>query len=206
MVMKMVVVCGVMALLCSSCSTAVVKPPPSPTASPAFVAWEQSGPPEKRVCVLPFADQTGTAGLAAQVRQSFAGRLSVKRYVDAELHEIDSRLSRVGDWQAQSAQHLGKVLECDALVYGEVTQAGRWYLGIYSRVFLAGGIRMVDTNTGHIIVHYTYTTQFHGGGVPLSPLGVVANSVLNLRNMSDTQMVRVMDDLAQNLTDAVPDL
>lgn len=168
---------------------------------------ESGGESAKRVCVLPFADRTGTEGLAAQVRQSFAGRLSVKRFVDAELHEVDARLSSLpADWREQPAQQLGKALNCDALVYGGVTKAGRLYLGVYSRVFLEGAIRMVETSTGRTLVQSSYTTQFHAGGLPLSPLGVVANSVLNLRNMDETQMVRVIDDLGRHLAEAVPDL
>ena len=205
--MKSVVACGMIALLIASCSIAAVKPalPPMPTM--AFVTWSQAGESTKRICVLPFADHTGTPGLAAQVRQSFAGHLSVKRFIDIELHEVDSRLSTWAEaWKDQPVQHLGKALGCDALIYGKVTEAGRLYLGVYSQVALAGSIRMVATNTGQTIAQYAHTTRFHAGGVPLSPLAVVANSVLNLRNIGDIQMLRVIDDLSRHLAGAIPDL
>lgn len=198
---------GVVALLCSACATTGLKPTFLPTPTSAFMAWSQAGKPAKWVCVLPFADHTGTAGLAAHVRQSFAGQLSVKRFRDAELSEVDARLASLpGDWRAQPAQQVGKLLGCDALIYGEVTRAGRWYLGIYSRVFLEGAIRMVDTTTGQPIVQHAYTTRLHAGGVPFSPLGAVANSVLNLRHLGETQLVRAIDDLGRHLAVAVPDL
>lgn len=205
--MRVVVAGGVLALLCTACATTGLKPAIPPTPTSPFVSWSQAGRPAKRVCVLPFADHTETAGLAAHVRQSFAGQLSVKRFRDAELSEVDARLAALsGDWRAQPARQLGQRLGCDALIYGEVTRAGRWYLGVYSRVFLEGTIRMVDATTGQVLVQHAYTTRFHAGGVPLSPLGVVANSVLNLRNMGETQLVRVVDDLGRHLAAAVPDL
>ncbi len=198
---------GVVALLYSACATTGLKPTLLPPPTPAFMAWSQTGKPTKQVCVLPFADRTGTAGLAAHVRQSFAGQLSVKRFHDAELAEVDTRLASLPeDWRTQPAQQLGKFLGCDALIYGEVTRAGRWYLGIYSYLFLEGAIRMVATTTGRTIVQHTYTTRFHAGGVPFSPLGAVANSVLNLRHMGETQLTRAIDDLGRHLAAAVPDL
>src|SRR2546426_11769341 len=125
MTVKRVVACGVgLALLSSACTTQAIKPAVPATPTSAFVGWSQSGVPDKRICVLPFTDQTGTDGLAASVRQSFAGHLSIKRFSDAELYDIDARLNALaGDWKTQPTQRLGKTLQCDALVYGQVTSA-----------------------------------------------------------------------------------
>src|SRR5262245_19793377 len=133
MVVKRIVECGVgLALLSSACSTQAIKPALPAIPTPAFVRWSQSGAPDKRICVLPFTDQTGTDGLAVYVRQSFAGHLSIKRFSDAELYEIDARLNTLsGAWKTQPTQRLGKSLQCDALVYGQVTAAKRLYLGLY---------------------------------------------------------------------------
>lgn len=201
------VVGGVVTLLCTACATTGLTPSLPPTPPAPFVSWSHQGRPEKRVCVLPFVDHTGTVGLALHVRQSFAGQLSVKRFHDAELSQIDAQLAALAeDWRTQPAQQLGKFLDCDALIYGEVTRAGRWYLGVYSRVFLEGSIRMVDTTSGQTLVQHTYTTRFHAGGIPFSPLGVVASSVLNLRHLGETELVKVVDDLGRHLAAAVPDL
>ena len=208
MTVKKVVVCGVgLSLLFSACSTQAVKPAMPATPTPAFAAWTQSGIPDKRLCVLPFTDQTGTEGLAAQARESFAGHLSVKRFSDAELHEIDTRLAAIaGGWKNQPAQRLGKTLHCDALVYGEVTTAKRLYLGLYSQLTLESEIRVVDATTGQSLLAESYTTKFRAGTLPLSVIGVVPDAVMNLRNMTDTQLLRAIDDLGRHLADKVPDL
>jgi len=207
-VVKKVAVCGVgLALLFSACSTATVRPAVPATPTPAFVSWSQAGAPDKRVCALPFTDRTGTEGLAAQVRESFSGHLSIKRFSDVELHQIDARLdTAAGGWRNHSPQQLGQTVGCDALIYGEVTRASRLYLGVYTQLTLEGAIRVVDAHSGRVLVEESYTTKFRAGGVPLSPLAVVPSAVLNLRDMTDTQMVRVIDDLGRHLAEKVPDL
>jgi cell division septation protein DedD len=159
------------------------------------------------VCVLPFVDKANVPGLANKVRQSFAGHLSIKHFADAELYEIDSRLETFGaQWQIASTQDLGKALKCNALVYGEVTQASRLYLALYSQLTLEGGILLVDAETGQTLVKDSYATKFRSAGVPLSPLSVLPDVVKNLSNLSDAQMVRAVDDLGRHLAEKVPDL
>jgi hypothetical protein len=206
-VVKWVIGCTIgFALLLSSCTT-TVKPVTPTIPPPAFVTWSQSGALTKRLCVLPFTDYTATPGLAALVRESFAGQVSVKRFVDVELHIIDAQLALVGeDWKNLSAQRIGEVVGCDALVSGEVNKVGRLYLAIYSQLALEGTIRFLDATTGQTVLTESYITRFHAGGIPLSPLAIVPSAVLNLRNMTDTQMVRVIDDLSRHLAETVPDL
>lgn len=187
----------------SACSQT---PPTVPTSH--FLAWSQTDSLNgKRVCVLPFADEAKVPGLANRIRQSFAGHLSIKHFVDTELHEIDSRLETLGPgWQTLSAQDLGKALGCNALIYGEVTKVSRLYLALYSQLTLESNILLVDASTGQTLVKDGYATKFRSAGLPLSPLSFVPDAVRTLSNLSDTQMVRAVDDLGRNLAGKVPDL
>ncbi len=197
----MLVWCGgaCLALVCTACGAQKLPPPSS-----RFVAWSQQDPDPKRVCVLPFSNRTGRPAITGQVRRSFAGHLSTKRFVDVELHEIDARLPP--DWRGLSARSLGETLGCQALVYGVVTQARRLYLGLYAGIALDAGIRLIDARSGRSLVEESYTTRFRSGGLPLSPIGIVPNAVLLLRDISDAQIQRAIDDLARNLAARVPDL
>jgi len=190
-------------LFVSACSQTI---PTVPT--PRFIAWSQVDPTTpKRICVLPFADKAKVPGITNQVRQSFAGHLSIKHFADTELYDIDSRLETLGSgWQTTSAQDLGRTLGCNALVYGEVTRANRLYLALYSQLTLEGGIHLVDTETGQTLVKETYATKFRSAGFPLSPLAIIPDALKNLNNLSDAQMIRAVDDLGRNLASKVPDL
>lgn len=187
----------------SACSQTT---PTVPT--PRFIAWSQIDQvTAKRICVLPFADKAGVPGLASQIRQSFAGHLSIKHFADTELHEIDSRLEALGpQWHSTSAQALGRILGCNALIYGEVTRASRLYLVLYSQLTLESTILVVDSKTGQTLVRDGYATKFRSAGLPLSPLSFVPDAVRTLTNLSDAQMVRAVDDLGRNLASKVPDL
>jgi len=208
------IVCGVgFALLCFACSIKPLKPVAPATPTPAFASWSHSGEPDKRLCVLPFNDRTGVTempgreDLAAYVRESFAGHLSIRRFADAELHEIDTQLDTItGGWENQPPQQLGKFLHCDALVYGEVTRAKRLYLGLYSQLTLEGEVHIVSATTGQFLLAASHTTRFRSGTLPFSIIEVIPGAVMNLHNMTDAQLVRAIDDLGRRLAEKVPDL
>lgn len=191
------VVC--LALVCAACG---VQKPATP--SSRFLAWSEQDLSPKRVCVLPFTNETGQADVGGQVRRSFAGHLSLKRFTDVELYEIDTNLPP--DWKQLPAQTLGETLGCHALVYGIVTQANRLYLGLYADIALDGGILLIDTKTGQSLAEESYATRFRHGDVPLSVLGIVPSAVMMLRNITNEQMLRAIDDLGRNLAALVPDL
>ena len=186
-------------VLCTACGPHKPTPPSS-----HFVTWSQQESSPRRLCVLPFTNESGQPDVGGQVRRSFAGHLSIKRFRDVELHEIDSRLP--SDWRQLPAQSLGEILGCHALVYGIVTQADRLYLGLYADIALDGGILLIDAQTGQTLVEESYATRFRHGEVPLSLLGIAPSAVLMLRHLTNKQMLRAIDDLGRNLAALVPDL
>ena len=195
--------CGVLiCLLLPACSS---HKPPTPTQN--FVAWsQQAAPHKKQLCVLPFENASHIDGLDEKVRQGVAGHLSVKRFTDVELHEIDARLADIAKWHKLVPQDLGRRLNCDVLVYGLVSKPSNIYVGVYSRLALIGTLRVVGVASGAVLLHETYTTRLHDLGVPLSPVGLVASMVRNLWTFTDARFVRAIDDLSRNLAALVPDL
>ncbi len=196
-------ICGVMlCLLLPACSS---HQPPIPTQN--FATWSTQAPQHKKqLCVLPFENTSGVDGLAEKVRQGVAGHLSIKRFTDTELHEIDAALAGVDNWRRLASHILGRKLKCDALVYGRVSKPNRIYLGVYSQLALEGTLQIVESATGRTLVHETYTTRLHDMGMPLSPLSLATSLIRTLRTFSDTQFVRAIDDLSRNLAALVPDL
>ena len=189
-------------LLLPACSS---RKPPIPTQN--FVNWsQQAAPHKKQLCVLPFENASHIDGLDEKVRQGVAGHLSVKRFTDVELHEIDARLADIANWHRLAPRDLGRRLSCDVLVYGLVSKPNNIYVGVYSQLALIGTLRVVGVATGNVLLHETYTTRLHDMGLPLSPVGLVTSMVRNLRTFTDTRFVRAIDDLSRNLAALVPDL
>ena len=77
---------------------------------------------------------------------------------------------------------------------------------MYAEIALDGGILLIETRTGRTLVKEAYSTRLRQGGVPFSPFGIVAGTVLTLRHITNAQMLRAVDDLGRNLAAAVPDL
>ena len=196
-------ICGMaLCLLLPACSSN--KPPP-PTQN--FVTWSTQAPQHKKqLCVLPFEDTSPIDGLAEKVRQGVAGHLSLKRFTDTELYEIDAALVGVDNWRSLTPQALGRKLNCDALVYGRVSKPDRIYVGFYSQLALEGTLQIVESATGRTLIHETYTTRLHDAGLPLSPVSLITSVVRNLWTFTDAQVVRAIDDLSRNLAALVPDL
>ena len=196
-------ICGVMlCLLLPACSS---RKPPTPTQN--FVNWsQQAAPHKKQLCVLPFENASHVDELDEKVRQGVAGHLSVKRFTDVELHEIDARLADIANWHKLTPQDLGRQLNCDVLVYGLVSKPDTIYAGVYSQLALIGTLRVVGVASGDVLLHETYATRLHGLGLPLSPVGLATSMVRNLWTFTDTRFVRAIDDLSRNLAALVPDL
>ena len=193
--------CGVFVILLACSATQ----PPPPT--PEFLAWSKVGTPKKRMCVLPFANQTEQQELADRVRRRFAGHLSVKRFSDTELYEIDATLERLGrGWRNLSPQELGKAIGCDALAYGTLLNSRRLYLLIYSQLALAAEIRVIDVASGQPLVEEVHVSTLHLGGAPLSPFFILYNAINSLQSFGDAQMTKAVDDLGLQLAEKVPDL
>ena len=208
-VVKKIAVWGIgMLLWGSACARTATVPAPSVLQpSSIFAAWTAHGRPDKRMCVLPFTNRTKSEGLADRVREGIFGRLALKRFTDVDLRELDARLNTLPEaWEKLSPHQLGHALQCEALVYGEVTEASNVYVGVYAQLTLAGRIQLVETASGQTLVSDHHTTKFSTGSLPFSLLEVVPNAVLNLRIFTSEQSLRAVDDLARNLADKIPDL
>lgn len=187
----------------SACSPMVHRPPPSAS----FSAWLDRDPAIKKICVLPFTNQTDKPGVGKGVRRSVYSHLSVRSFHDVELAEIDATLRTLAEeWRTLSPQALGQHLGCDGLVYGKVIETTRLYLAVYSNFTLGGAIRLVDVGSGCSLVEASHTTKLRAGGVPLSPFGVIPASVLALHNILNGQMERAIDDLGRHLVEFIPNL
>ncbi|MEJ2220441.1 MAG: DUF799 family lipoprotein [Desulfobacterales bacterium] len=109
--------------------------------------------PPKSIAILPFGNQTESEEIDEIVRTTFYSHLSAQPYKDIELYEVDRKLRRhnVPEYEKfgkASAKRLGRILRCDAVVVGEVTEFQKVYAGLYSQMAVGASITVWDTRTG----------------------------------------------------------
>jgi hypothetical protein len=109
--------------------------------------------PPKSIAILPFGNKTDVEDIDEFVRTTVYSHLTPHPYKDIELHEVDRKLKRYHLMNYEklcqvSAKRLGRILGCDAVVIGEVTEFQRVYAGLYSQMAVGASITIWDTRSG----------------------------------------------------------
>lgn len=214
------------ALALTACAHSGTRQSPSVTVtSEAFEVFsgdfENTAAIKKRlprsVAVLPFTgDPANWSGVdtnedpALIVRRGFYNQFASLPFQDLELAEIDARLSNAG-LDAASAEamlsvdykKLGSILGVDAVVLGEVTHFDRVYLGLASQVAVGCKARMVSLETGDLLWKAEHVERGFGGGVSLTPVGLIMNAAAALWNLRAVELLRQTDDLFREMVQTV---
>jgi hypothetical protein len=165
--------------------------------------------PPKSIAILPFGNQTEREGLDEFVRATFYGHLAPHPYKDIELHEVDRKLKRHNlmnyeKFNHVSAKRLGRILDCDAVVIGEVTEFQRVYAGVYSQMAVGASITIWDTRSGKKLWSDEHVTRHHEGGVPLAITDLAMISIRSGLNLRESEKVKTVDELSRHLVSRLP--
>jgi hypothetical protein len=166
--------------------------------------------PPKSIAILPFGNKTGEADLEKFVRTTVYSHLTPHPYKDIELHEVDQRLRRHNLLKYEklcqvSAKRLGRILGCDAVVIGEVTEFQRVYVGLYSQLAVGASISIWDTRSGKKLWSDKHVTRHHEGGVPLAITDLAMISIRSGLNLTDAEKIKTVDELSRHLISRLPE-
>lgn len=165
--------------------------------------------PPRSIAILPFGNQTEVEDLDEFVRTTFYSHLSAQPYKDIELHEIDERLKRYHLLNYDKLcdvppKRLGQILNCDAVVIGEVTEYQRVYAGFYSQMAVGATIAVWDTRSGKKIWSDEHVTRNHEGGIPLALTDIAMIGIRSGLNLTESEKIKTVDELSRYLTGRVP--
>ena len=165
--------------------------------------------PPKSIAILPFSNQTDSEDINEFVRTTFYSHLCAQPYKDIELHEVDRRLKihnviNPDRLTQKTARRLGRILGCDAVVIGKVTEYQRLYAGIYSQMAVGASIVVWDTRTGKQIWSDDHVTRNHEGGIPLALTDIAMIGIRSGMNLTESEKVKTVDELSRYLTSRVP--
>lgn len=209
-----IVVLSVLCILLQSCVVATKDTAISPEIRSLFEGKYHVYPYMEKhiprtVAVLPFLDKSGSQQGAQAVRKGFYNHFSSLPFRDMEISRVDNLLEKAGltdpvETNKRSPQELGKILDVDAVVYGEISNFDKLFAVVYSQVAVGAIIRMYDTKTGELLWTGEHTVRIHEGGISLSPIGMVATIVATAMNVRDIQLLRACDDLFRDMVKTIP--
>ena len=163
----------------------------------------------KSVAVLPFTDLTDTQGIAETIRVEFYGHMSTLPFDDVELHVIDEALRDHGLSSPKallrtSVKKLGRILDCDAVVLGNVYEFQRIFAGLYSSMNVGISVQLWDTRTAEIVWSDQYTARIHEGGLPISFIDLPMITLRSGLNLRDTIKLHAIDEACRYLVHRIP--
>ncbi|MBN1380314.1 MAG: DUF799 family lipoprotein [Deltaproteobacteria bacterium] len=161
------------------------------------------------VAVLPFNNQSESREGNVAVRKGFYNHFSSLPFKDMELYRIDALLQNAGlsdpkMIQKTSPQELGKILDVDAVIFGDISNFDKLFALIYSQVSVGAEIRMYDTKTGNFLWSGKHIARIHEGGLSTTPVGLIATVVATAMNVRDIQLLRACDDLFRDMVKTIP--
>ncbi|MBU1001695.1 MAG: fibronectin type III domain-containing protein [Proteobacteria bacterium] len=174
--------------------------------------------PPSTLAVLPFGGDLAGLYLTPEaedprdvVRRGMYNHLAALPFTDQELLETDARLSgaKLDSYQSISAlladnpKQLHALLGVDAVVIGEITHFDRTFIGIVSQTAVGGQVRMVALPSGQLLWRAVHVSRGFGGGVSITPVGLVMSALSSLWNLRDEQLLRETDALFREIVSTI---
>ncbi len=161
------------------------------------------------VAILPFHNETEEQAISEQVRKVFYNHFSSKPYTDVELTLVDRKVVEIEKSTGKKVADIAPAevcaaLGCDGLVYGKVTSFRKVFAALYSQLNVGAEVRMVDTKTGKEIFRIADSVSYHGGSIPMSPLGALMSALSAAINLREIQQVRIVNELCHKLNEKIP--
>lgn len=195
---------AIIALGLSSCAQLPVSDNPAPTSVSAASELPL------RVAVLPFVNRTTNPEAADIVRKMFYNFFSSLNYLDMEPSMIDAKLAqhgltdRLGTGQSVSPLKLGRLLEVDAVVFGEVTSLGKLFALVYTDNEAGLKARMVSCTSEKAVWEMEHTIHQREGEVPLSITGLAASIIKTAISHQQATHVQAAAELCMQMIATVP--
>jgi len=161
------------------------------------------------IAILPFKDNSRDRAGAVAVRKGFYNHFSSLPFKDLQMQRVDNLLSKANLSDPEviyktSPQELGKILNVDAVVFGEISNFDKLFAVMYSQVSVGAEIKMYDTKTGNFLWSGQHTVRIHEGGLSVTPFGIIATVVATAMNVRDIQLLRACDDLFRDMVKTIP--
>jgi hypothetical protein len=194
------------------------------------VAADYEKAPPKTIAVLPFTDLGDGSFVvdhipilprsekerarwgwshANHLRRAFAGDVATREFTLIPLLAIDAVLAERGitDYDELSAvppMEIGRWLNADAIVYGEVVNYEAYYGFLVAAWRVTAQVRMVSTRDGHELFSCVDTRYSTNVTPALDPFDIAINSVLNVLELRDITLARAENEVGREIVLRLP--
>jgi len=194
------------------------------------VAADYEQAPPKKIAVLPFTDLGDGSFVvdkipllrrsnqerarwawshANHLRRAFAGDVATREFTLVPLLAIDAVLAERGitnydQLNALSPFEIGRWLNADAIVYGEVVNYEAYYGFLVAAWRVTARVRMVSTRDGHELFSCVDTRYSTNVTPALDPFDIAINSALNVLELRDITLARAENEVGREIVLRLP--
>ena len=186
--------------------------------------------PPRRIAILPFDNLVGGNYIlnsiplprfsekeedgwnwtyANRLRRFFFGHFAAREFVDIELMYVDKMLEALGiltpnDLYKVPAQELGRILDADALIYGQVTEYKNSYYTLFAQIQIGLHVKCVSTEDGTVYFEGEHIRHDNDIRVATNPLDFVIASFQNYMSLRDVYAARASEEVVRELVIRIP--
>ncbi len=146
---------------------------------------------------------------ANRVRRFFFGHFAAREFEDIELMYIDKLLQELGvltpnDLYKIPPQELGRMLDADALIYGQITDYKNSYYTLFAQIRIGLRIRCVSTEDGSVLFEGEHKRYDNDIRVATNPFDFVIASFQNYMSLRDVYAARASEEVSRELVLKIP--
>ena len=157
------------------------------------------------VAIVPFKSKNKE--ISKIVTKTFYNFFSPLPYRDIEPDYVNKVLKNKEisyDSNTKTIEEIAKKLGADGIIYGDVQNFGKLFLGVYSEVSVGARIKFYSLKEHKVIWKYSDTAKKRSGGFSLSPWGLAATIALSAYNLRKIQIYRAAEDLFRDIPKIIP--
>ncbi len=147
--------------------------------------------------------------LASEMRITFFGQLSQRRFRLIHPDEVDEILRRNGiegfeQARAMSVLKLGQLLGVDAVIFGYVKNFDYYYAFLYTQLAVGLRLEMYSTKNGELLWRFNDTRRDHTVRVALDPISLAVGLFQAGFSLRGINMTRQMDEICREAVATIP--
>lgn len=186
--------------------------------------------PPRRIAILPFDNLVGGNYIlnsvplprlsekeedgwnwtyANRLRRFFFGHFAAREFVDIELMYVDKMLQALGvstpnDLYKIPARELGRMLDADALIYGQVTEYKNSYYTLFAQIRIGLHVKCVSTEDGTVYFEGEHIRHDNDIRVATNPFDFIIASFQNYMSLRDVYAARASEEVVRELVIRIP--